>query len=202
MTETRSPARPSTRASNESGNSRTTSGKRCNALFEKLVRRGFAAPYDCVHNRARLYHLHHKALYLAIRELASRHWRPASSRLWVERVMLLDALLPCADLDWLTTTSERRAWLASVTASTGHGEARGSSTTAVEDIRSGGFPRFPVGIDGGGRAVLVYLVTEPSTDRFRTFLHGNAALLRALASSPSFSPIPTIISFPWLPVAR
>lgn len=36
-------------------------GEKCNAFFEKIVRRGFAIASDCVHNRARLYHVHHKA---------------------------------------------------------------------------------------------------------------------------------------------
>jgi hypothetical protein len=43
-------------------------GRRCNAFFDRLVRRGYAHEIGCVHNRARLYHLHHKPLYLAIGE--------------------------------------------------------------------------------------------------------------------------------------
>jgi hypothetical protein len=34
--------------------------EKCNAFFEKLVRRGYAVATDCIHNRARLYHVHHK----------------------------------------------------------------------------------------------------------------------------------------------
>jgi hypothetical protein len=37
-------------------------GRRCNAFFDRLVRRGYAHEIGCVHNRARLYHLHHKPL--------------------------------------------------------------------------------------------------------------------------------------------
>jgi hypothetical protein len=37
-------------------------GEKCNALFEKLIRRGYAVACGCVHNRARLYHVHHKPL--------------------------------------------------------------------------------------------------------------------------------------------
>jgi hypothetical protein len=29
-------------------------GEKCNAFFDKLVRRGYAVAVDCVHNRARL----------------------------------------------------------------------------------------------------------------------------------------------------
>ena len=35
-------------------------GEKCNAFFEKLVRRGYATAADCIHNRARVYHVHHK----------------------------------------------------------------------------------------------------------------------------------------------
>jgi hypothetical protein len=35
-------------------------------LFDRLVRRGFAHATDCIHNRARLYHVHSKALYHVI----------------------------------------------------------------------------------------------------------------------------------------
>jgi hypothetical protein len=38
-------------------------GRRCNAFFDKLDRRGYAHEIRCVHNRARVYHLHHKPLY-------------------------------------------------------------------------------------------------------------------------------------------
>ncbi|PYR89379.1 MAG: hypothetical protein DMF84_24455 [Acidobacteria bacterium] len=41
----------------------TNGARRCNAFFAKLVRRGYATENDCVHNRARLYHVHHKPLY-------------------------------------------------------------------------------------------------------------------------------------------
>ena len=43
-------------------------GEKCNAFFNKLVGRGYAVASDCVHNRARLFHVHHKPLYHAIGE--------------------------------------------------------------------------------------------------------------------------------------
>ena len=36
-------------------------GEKCNAFFDKLVSRGHAVAADCIHNRARLYHVHHRA---------------------------------------------------------------------------------------------------------------------------------------------
>lgn len=38
-------------------------GEKCNAFFAKLIRRGYAVASDCVHNRAQLFHVHHKPLY-------------------------------------------------------------------------------------------------------------------------------------------
>ena len=38
-------------------------GRRCNAFFDKLVRRGYAHEIRCVHNRARVYHVRHKPLF-------------------------------------------------------------------------------------------------------------------------------------------
>lgn len=149
-------------------------GKRCNAFFDKLVRRGFAVASDCVHNRARLYHLHHKALYCGIGELTSRYRRLVPPGLAVERLMLLDAVLASPDLDWLTSASEKLAYLAGLGASTPAGEP-------TPERRSLASERFPVGIDSTGRAVLVYLATEPVTDAFRTCLHEYAALLRAVS---------------------
>src|SRR5919201_5770496 len=65
-------------------------GEKCNAFFEKLVRRGFAVASDCIHNRARLYHVHHKPLYHAIGEPDSRFRRAVPARSAVDRLMLLD----------------------------------------------------------------------------------------------------------------
>src|SRR5437899_7236435 len=48
-------------------------GEKCNAFFDKLVSRGFAVATACIHNRARLYHVHHKPLYQPIGEPDSRH---------------------------------------------------------------------------------------------------------------------------------
>ena len=55
-------------------------GRRCNAFFDKLVKRGYAHEIRCVHNRARVYHVHHKPLYFLIGEASSRYRRPVSPR--------------------------------------------------------------------------------------------------------------------------
>lgn len=86
-------------------------GRRCNAFFDWLVRRGLAREIPCVHNRARLYLVHHKPLYFVIGEVSSRHRRTVSPRLAVERLMLLDAVLALPDVEWLTTAAEKAALL-------------------------------------------------------------------------------------------
>lgn len=156
-------------------------GKRCNEFFKKLVRRGHAVGSDCVHNRARLYHLHSNRLYYAIGEPNSLHRRPVPARGAVQRLMLLDAVLTSPDLDWLTTASETLTYLPTLTrfTSVGHAEDLAEPTS---ERRCGGSDRSPIGIDSNGRAVLVYLATELSTDSLRTFLQDNARLLRALSA--------------------
>jgi hypothetical protein len=153
-------------------------GEKCNAFFDKLVSRGYAVASDCIHNRARLYHIHHKPLYHAIGEPESRYRRPVPARRAAERLMRLDAALTSPDLEWLTTGSEKVAYLKAWTAPE-------SSEHPVEArLQDGGdlanqFPgTFPIGIDPTGQLLLLYLATVPWTDDFRTFLVGHTALLR------------------------
>ena len=69
-------------------------GEKCNAFFDKLVRRGYAIASGCIHNHARLYHIHHKPLYHVIGEVTSRYRRRVPARLAIERLMLLERLFP------------------------------------------------------------------------------------------------------------
>jgi hypothetical protein len=141
-------------------------GDRCNALFDKLVRRGFASAIDCIHNRAKLYHVHHKPLYHAIGETDSRHRRAIPARAAAERLMRLDAVLISPELDWLTTASEKLAYLATRTGS-GPPEVRAELPVQHTLALPG---TFPIGIDSRGRAIIVYIATRPWTDDFRAFL--------------------------------
>ncbi len=156
-------------------------GRRCNAFFDRLVRRGYAVASNCVHNRARLYHLHSKRLYYAIGEPKSRYRRPVPARGAVQRLMLLDAVLASPDLNWLTSASETLTYQPTLTGSTPAGHAQ-NLAEPMSERRCVGSDRFPIGIDSNGQAVLVYLATEPSTDGLRTFLQDNAKLLRAVSA--------------------
>jgi hypothetical protein len=154
-------------------------GDKCNAFFDKLVRREYAVPCDCVHNRARLYRVPYKPLYRAIGEVESRCRRSVPAGRAVERVMLLDAVLGSPNLNWLTSEAERVAYLATLT-------APGSATNTLDARATTQSPRrvpassspFPIGIDAAGRALLLYLVTVPWTEEFRTFLRARETFLR------------------------
>jgi hypothetical protein len=152
-------------------------GDKCNAFFDKLIRREYAIPCDCVHNRARLYRVPYKPLYRAIGEVESRYRRPVPAGRAVERVMLLDAVLGSPNLKWLTSEAERVAYLAL--------NGLASATNTVDALATTPSPRrvaassnpFPIGIDATGRALLLYLVTVPWTEEFRTFLRARATFL-------------------------
>jgi hypothetical protein len=152
-------------------------GRRCNAFFDRLVTRGFAAEVGCIHNRARIYHVHHKALYHVIGEVMSRYRRRLSPRLAVERLMLLDAVLAMPTLDWLTTAKEKAAHLAKLAAVGADGprdQPAGRPSGTAPRLSS----TFPIGLEPDGRAVLLYLATEPWTNGFRSFLQQHATILR------------------------
>lgn len=159
-------------------------GQKSHDFFEHLLRRGYARAYPCTHNRARLYHIHHKRLYRACGEPNNRHRRPTFLGRAVERLMLLDVVLAHPDLTWLATEGDK---LAHFTAQLGGGLPRdayphltfgeGTATT----VRY--FPdKFPIAIDAEARTpVFCYLVVDPTqTYDVRAFLHRHAELLRAL----------------------
>ena len=152
--------------------------KKCTAFFDKLVRRGFTAASHCVHNRARLYHVHHKALYDAIGESSSRYRRPVPARRAAERLMLLDAVLTTPDLRVAHDGVEKSVYLASLRASAPADTSPDGPTSHASDTACELSGAFPIGVDSGGRTVLLYLATEPWTDGFRRFLQGHAVLLR------------------------
>jgi hypothetical protein len=149
-------------------------GAQCNGFFARLLRRGYATVSDCIHNRARLYHVHHKPLYHAIGEPESRYRRAVPARQAIERLMRLDAALIEPDLDWLTTRPEKLAYLA----------ARNPGPTPNAEGEEPALPdpdlfpgTFPIGFEGTGRIVLVYVTSVPWTDDFRVYLAGHVSLL-------------------------
>jgi hypothetical protein len=152
-------------------------GEKCNAFFDKLVGRGYAVAADCIHNRARVYHVHHKPLYHVIDELESRYRRAVPARSAAERLMRLDAALTTPNLDWLITRSEKVAYVRARTAPASSENPANATTEDTPDLANQFPGTFPIGIDPSGHVVLLYLATVPWTDDFRTFLAGHAALL-------------------------
>jgi hypothetical protein len=153
-------------------------GLRCNAFFDKLVKRGYAHEIRCVHNCARVYHVHHKPLYFLIGEASSRYRRAVSPRVAVERLMLLDAVLAVGDVEWLTTAAEKAAYLEGL-------KARATDDRPQEPTSDEARPRpsshpsaIPIAMAADGRILLPFLASEPTTETFRSFLQTHAELLR------------------------
>jgi hypothetical protein len=155
-------------------------GQKTRMFFAKLARLGFASMYDCHHNRARIYHLHQKALYRAIDDPESRLRRPLTLGHAIQRLMVLDAIVASPELVWLGAPEEKAAHLTALTAINAAGlphvtigEGNGRTTRYFPD-------RLPIGIHLEGRGVLVYVVTDQILDEFRIFLERHAPVLRAL----------------------
>jgi hypothetical protein len=153
-------------------------GRRCNAFFDKLVRRGYAHEIRCVHNRARVYHVHHKPLYFLIGEASSRYRRPVSARVAVERLMLLDAVLAAGDVEWLTTAAEKTTYLERLRAKATDDRPQQPTSEERRPPASSLSSAFPIAMATDGRTLLLYLASEPATETFRTFLQTHAELLK------------------------
>ena len=82
-------------------------GQKTRKFFAKLVSRRFATAYACRHNRGRIYHVHHKALYRAIGEADSRHRRPLSPDRIIQGLATLDAVLAKPTIEYLATADEK-----------------------------------------------------------------------------------------------
>jgi len=154
-------------------------GQKTRMFFAKLVRLGFVSTYDCAHNRGRVYHVRHRAIYEAIGAPDSRLRRPPGVPRALERLMLLDAILENPESLWMSSSTEKLGYLAS----------RGISADDAPhlSIRQGDqrlvrhFPdRLPIGVHPSGHVVVVYLHADPMRDEFRDFLQRHAPLLEVL----------------------
>ena len=159
----------------------TAYGQKVNAFFDKLVRRKYATACDCLHNRARLYHVHHAALYRAIGEPESRYRRPVSARQALDRVMLLDGIITHPELAWLATEQDKVCFFRLMTPSFPAERLPHTTIGAGPSRRQRLFPeKLPIGVQSDGRVVFLYLVTTPDAGQFRAFLQRHSDLLRAL----------------------
>lgn len=135
-------------------------GQKTRNFFAKLVRRRFATAYACRHNRGRVYHVHHKALYRAIGETDSRHRRPLSPDRIIQGLATLDAVLATPTIEYLSTAEEKTQRLM-------------IEADLFKD-------KHPVGVDPDGRFVLVYVATEACSHRFLAFLQRQQIMLRSV----------------------
>src|SRR4051812_24004917 len=88
---------------------RIAHGQKTHDFLAKLVGRGYAkAITPGALHRGRLYHVRFKPLYRAIEEPDNRHRKPAELGRFVERLMMLDAVLDDDSCTWLGTERDKR----------------------------------------------------------------------------------------------
>jgi hypothetical protein len=139
-------------------------GEKTRKFFAKLVKGRYARAFRCKHNRGRVYQVHGKVLYRAIGQTDSRHRRPLSPARVVHGLMLLDAVLAEPEFVWLATDEEKAAHLPTTPSNAGRVPSE----------------KFPIGIDPNGRAVILYLATNPQVDPFRAFVQRHFEVLQSL----------------------
>src|SRR3954449_3449233 len=88
-------------------------GQKTRKFFTKVVRLGLVSTYDCAHNRGRVYHVRHRAIYEAIGEPDSRLRRPPGVPRALERLMLLDAILENPESIWMSASAEKIDYISS-----------------------------------------------------------------------------------------
>ncbi|PYR07001.1 MAG: hypothetical protein DMF99_24495 [Acidobacteria bacterium] len=160
-------------------------GQKTHDFLARLVTAGYATPITpgALH-RGRLFHVQYKPLYEAIGEPNNRHRRPASLGRFVERLMLLDAVLADRRYGWLGTERDKRTyfheaferdlpddWYPHLSFGSG-----AEQTTRF-------FPeKLPIGVPlhGDRRHVFLYLATRAVPTNFRVFLVRLADLLRSV----------------------
>jgi hypothetical protein len=162
-------------------------GQKTHDFLETLVGRGYAkAITPGALHRGRFYHVQYKPLYQVIGDPDNRNRKPAELGRFVERLMLLDAVLDDPTCTWLGTHHDKRTYFIFRL----HGR--------VPTLRDEYFPRLifrrddeesvrcfpdklPIGVARDSQQhVFVYLVTRSRPDDFRLFLHRHRELLSML----------------------
>jgi hypothetical protein len=160
-------------------------GQKTHDFLATLVAGGYATPVTpgAVH-RGRLYHVQHKPLYEAIGEPNNRHRKAASLGRFVERLMLLDAVLADPRHGWLGTEQDKLQYFLGYLERELPKDWYPHLTFGVKpDTTTRYFPdKLPIGTprDGSSRHVFLYLVTREVPADFRVFLLRHADLLKAV----------------------
>jgi hypothetical protein len=156
-------------------------GHKVSRFFDGLADGEFGLMSDCLHNRAHLYHVNDARLYRAIGQPHSRYRRPMSARQAIERVMALDAVVVCPELQYLSTEDDKVAFFAGATPALPAARLPHLTLGSGRSQRVRLFPDGqPIGIAPTGRVVFTYLVSRDGVDEFRAFVQRHIDVLHAL----------------------
>jgi hypothetical protein len=160
-------------------------GQKTHDFLYRPVARGYArAITPGALHRGRLFHLHHKPLYEAIDDPDNRNRKPAPLGRFVERLMVLDAVLGDPAYTWLGTEADKLHYFILAALQKQLPKHRYPHLTFgqgdAHTVRY--FPdKLPIGVERhGSRHVFVYLVRREWPFDFRLFLHRHVDLLGAL----------------------
>jgi hypothetical protein len=155
----------------------TVYGQNVNAFFDKLADQGFAVKCACVHNRARVYQVRYQPLYTAIEEPNSHNRKPIAAASVVRRLMLLEAIVSQRQLAWLSTAADKVAFF-TVASSFSPERLPHKAVGVGTNRRVQLFPdALPIGVEGNGRPVFVFVVSNWNEDDLRAFVQRHADLL-------------------------
>lgn len=135
-------------------------------------------------HRGRIYHVQFKPLYEAIGEANNRHRKAASLGRFLERLMLLDAVLADHRYGWLGTEQDKRKYFCEALERELPDDFYPHRTFhSGADKTTRFFPdKMPIGVPlkGDRRHVFLYLATREVPMDFRVFLLRHADLLKAV----------------------
>ncbi len=160
-------------------------GQKTHDFLVKLVERGYATALTpgALH-RGRLYHVQFKPLYEAIGEANNRHRKAASLGRFVERLMVLDAVLADHRYAWLGTEQDKRTYFREALERELPDDFYPHLTFhSGTDQTTRFFPdKMPIGVPlrGERRHVFLYLATREIPMDSRVFLLRHADLLKAV----------------------
>ncbi len=162
-----------------------THGQKTHDFIEKLLLHEFVREIrpGALH-RGRLYHVHAKRLYAAIGETDNRNRKPAPLGRFVERLMLLDAVLDDREHLWLGTEEDKWRYIVlrcrdarldkKELPHLAFGEGDRETLRLFPD-------KLPIGVvPAGDRHVFVYLARRRAPVDFRAFILRHAVLLKML----------------------
>jgi hypothetical protein len=155
-------------------------GQKVSRFFDVLANYGFAVVSDCLHNRARVYHLADARLYAAIGQPHCRYRRPLAARQALDRLLRLDAVVSLPDVRHIATEDEKVALFDTVAPSVARERLPHIGTGSEPRVRL--FPDDqPIAVTQNGRVVFTYIVAKADVEPFRAFIQRHADLLIGIA---------------------